>query len=229
MSRTQRLFDLIQILRQHRRPVSGAVLAEQAGVSLRTIYRDIENLRAQGADIDGEAGIGYVLKPGFLMPPLMFDEDEIEALTLGSRWVARNADPALAQAAGKALTRIAAVLPPDLKQKLELNGLVVAQMTSAVQGVVDVADVRKAIRDEVAVRISYSDAKGDLSERTIWPIMLGFFEKARIVAAWCELREDFRNFRTDRIHAMERTSKRYPRRRAVLMKEWKHSQGLAVD
>src|SRR5438128_6875775 len=114
MSRSQRLLDLIQVLRRHRRPVTGAVLAEDVGVSLRTLYRDIETLKAQGARIDGEAGVGYVLRPGFMLPPLMFSEDEIEAIVLGSRWVADRTDAPLGNAARTALAKIAAVLPRDL-------------------------------------------------------------------------------------------------------------------
>src|SRR6516225_364885 len=105
MSRAERLLDLIQILRRHRRPVAGKLLAEELGISLRTLYRDIASLQAQGAGIEGEAGIGYVLKPGFMLPPLMFSEEEIEALVLGSRWVAERGDQRLAAAAKNALAR----------------------------------------------------------------------------------------------------------------------------
>src|SRR5829696_5189157 len=115
MSRAQRLLDLIQLLRGYRRPVSGAVLAEALGISLRTLYRDIETLNGQGAQIDGEPGVGYVLRPGFMLPPLMFSEEEIEALVLGSRWVHQRADRALADAAANVLAKIGAVLPKDLR------------------------------------------------------------------------------------------------------------------
>ena len=125
MSRAQRLLDLIQLLRGYRRPVSGAVLAEALGISLRTLYRDIETLNAQGAQIDGEPGVGYVLRPGFMLPPLMFSEDEIEAIVLGSRWVADRTDAALSGAARSALAKISAVLPPDLKDSLDTSGLLI--------------------------------------------------------------------------------------------------------
>src|SRR5215813_4296834 len=125
MSRAQRLLDLIQLLRRHRFPVSGAALAQELGVSLRTLYRDIETLNAQGARIDGEAGIGYVLRPGFMLPPLMFSEEEIEALVLGSRWVAERADGPLGNAARNALAKIAAVLPDDLKESLDASNLLI--------------------------------------------------------------------------------------------------------
>src|SRR5690242_7496446 len=116
MSRAERLLDLIQILRRHRQPVAGAVLAQELGISLRSLYRDIATLQAQGAHIDGEPGLGYILRPGFMLPPLMFSEDEIEALVLGSRWVTERGDLRLADAARNALAKIAAVLPPDLRE-----------------------------------------------------------------------------------------------------------------
>src|SRR6187549_3652325 len=123
MSRAQRLLDLIQLLRGYRRPVSGAVLAEALGISLRTLYRDMATLNAQGAQIDGEPGVGYVLRPGFMLPPLMFSEDEIEAIVLGSRWVADRADSRLAAAGRDALAKIAAVLPADLRDQLDASSL----------------------------------------------------------------------------------------------------------
>ena len=113
VARSERLLTLLQTLRRYRRPVTGTVLAEETGVSLRTLYRDIASLQAQGAMIEGEAGIGYVLKPGFMLPPMMFSEEELEALVLGSRWVARAAEPRLAGAGADALAKIAAVLPAD--------------------------------------------------------------------------------------------------------------------
>src|SRR3954447_6282126 len=125
MSRAQRLLDLIQLLRGYRRPVSGAVLAEVLGISLRTLYRDIDTLNAQGARIDGEPGVGYVLRPGFMLPPLMFSQEELEALVLGSRWVGERTDTALKHAANNALAKIAAVLPPDLRHAVDAPSLLI--------------------------------------------------------------------------------------------------------
>src|SRR5690349_5512918 len=125
MSRAERLLGLMQVLRRHRRPVSGAALARELGISIRTLYRDIATLQAQGADIEGEPGLGYVLKPGFMLPPLMFSEDEIEALVLGSRWVADRGDERLGSAAQNALVKIAAVLPDDLREDLDASALLV--------------------------------------------------------------------------------------------------------
>src|SRR5947208_3487229 len=123
VARAQRLLELIQVLRRHRRPVSGETLAAELGVSLRTLYRDIQTLIGQGAAIDGEAGVGYVLRPGFVLPPLMFSDEEIEALVLGSRWVAQRTDEPLARAAANAIAKVAAVLPDDLRDSIEHNGL----------------------------------------------------------------------------------------------------------
>lgn len=125
MSRAERLLDLIQLLRRYRYPVSGAALAAELGISVRTVYRDIATLQAQGAEIAGEAGVGYVLRPGFLLPPLMFSEEEIEALVLGSRWVAERADNRLGAAARNALVKIGAVLPSDLRDTLNASALMV--------------------------------------------------------------------------------------------------------
>ena len=125
MTRSQRLLELIQILRRKRRPVSGAQLAEELGISLRTLYRDIATIQQQGANIEGEAGMGYVLRPGFLLPPLMFTEEELEALVLGARWVVRRTDDDLAMAARNVLVKISDILPDELKKKFENVGLVI--------------------------------------------------------------------------------------------------------
>lgn len=221
MSRSERLLDLIQALRRHRRPVSGRTLAGELGISLRTLYRDIDSLRAQGARIEGEAGIGYVLQPGFLLPPLMFSEDEIEALVLGSRWVAQRADGALKKAAGDALAKIAAVLPEDPGRDLDRSTLLVGPAAAIAEDRVDLAAIRGAIRAERKLRLFYRDAGGQASERMVWPVALGFFDRVRMLVAWCELREGFRHFRTDRIDALTVQEARYPRRRQALLKAWK--------
>ncbi len=226
MSRSQRLLELIQVLRRHRRPVAGAVLAEEVGVSLRTLYRDVEALKAQGAHIDGEAGIGYVLRPGFMLPPLMFSEEEIEALVLGSRWVSERADGALGAAARNALAKIGAVLPNDLRDGLDASNLLIGPGEPIAAGDSELASIRAAIRAEHKLQIAYADGKGRASRRMIWPFALAFFDRVRVVVAWCELRKDYRHFRTDRITALKATATRYPRRRAVLVKEWRVMEGV---
>ncbi|UWU89437.1 YafY family protein [Bradyrhizobium sp. CB1015] len=226
MSRSQRLLDLIQVLRRHRRPVAGAALADEVGVSLRTLYRDIETLKAQGAHIDGEAGVGYALRPGFMLPPLMFSEEEIEALVLGSRWVAERADQPLGDAARNALAKIGAVLPDDLRASLDASSVLIGPGEALAAGDTELASIRDAIRAECKMQIAYADGKGSPSRRTIWPFALAFFDRVRVVVAWCELRDGYRHFRTDRITALKATAKRYPRRRAALLKEWRALEGV---
>ena len=228
MTRSERLLALIQVLRRHRMPVSGRALAEETGVSLRTLYRDISSLQAQGAPIEGEAGIGYVLRPGFLLPPMMFSVEEIEALVLGSRWVARRADASLSVAADEALSKIAAVLPAALREELDGSTLLVGP-PRARQDRIDIGLFRAAIRNEQKVRLSYEDLSGRRSERMIWPFALGFFEEARVVAGWCELRQELRHFRADRMLEAVNTGERYPRRRQVLLKEWRDERARIDD
>ncbi|RYF94471.1 MAG: YafY family transcriptional regulator [Caulobacteraceae bacterium] len=221
MSRAQRLLDLIQLLRRHRRPVAGALLAEDLGVSLRTLYRDIETLKAQGAHIEGEAGVGFMLRSGFLLPPLMFSEEEIEALVLGSRWVSQRADGSLGLAAANVLAKVGAVLPPDLKAGIESSGLLIGPGEAIAAGGAELAAIRQAIRGERRMRIAYGDEAGRVTRRTVWPFVLAFYDRVRVVAAWCELRQGYRHFRADRITVLEVTAQRYPRRRAALLKEWR--------
>ncbi|EGF95203.1 Probable transcription repressor NiaR [Brevundimonas diminuta] len=220
MSRSERLLDLLNTLRRHRRPVSGRALAEETGVSLRTLYRDIASLQAQGATIEGEPGVGYVLKPGYLLPPLMFTPEEIEALALGSRWVAERADARLRDAALSAQARIAAVLPPDLRDEMEASALFIGPGAPIPADAVDPAQLRKAIRIERKLRLNYRDEAGAASDRVVWPFALAFFDRVRLLIVWCELRGDFRSFRTDRIVEVEVLEARYPTRKAVLLKRW---------
>ena len=226
MARAERLLGLIQVLRRHRRPVSGQTLADELGISLRTVYRDIQTLIGQGAAIDGEAGIGFILRPGFVLPPLMFTDEEIEALVLGLRWVAQRSDETFERAATDALAKIAAVLPDDLRDSIENIGLLAGpDNDDAIP--VDLTLVRAAIRDEQKLVLHYVDRDGDETQRVIWPIAIGFFKRAQVIAAWCEMRADYRHFRTDRIVRMRQTAERYPRRRRVLMKEWRAIEGIA--
>ncbi len=229
MSRAERLLALMQVLRRQRQPARGMGLAAELGISLRTLYRDIASLRAQGAHIDGEPGIGYVLRPGFLLPPLMFSAEEIEALALGSRWVADRADSSLGDAARNALAKIGAVLPADLRHELDSSALLVGPGTPMAIGDAELRRIRQAIRMERKLDIHYRDLQDKLSVRTIWPFALGFFEQARVIAAWCESRQAFRHFRTDRIVSLQVCDTRYPRRRQALMQDWRQIEGIPVQ
>lgn len=221
MTRSERLLDLIQLLRLHRQPVTADSLALELGVSVRTIYRDMVTLQNQGAPIEGSSGVGYLLQPGFMLPPLMFTEEEIEALVLGSRWVAARTDDKLARDATNALAKIAAVLPQDLRERLDTNTLMVPSVTTVSLNGRELRRVREAIRTEIKIRIDYIDGKGSSSSRTVWPIAIGFFDQARVIVGWCESREAFRHFRLDRITHLELTAQSLPRRKAEMLREWR--------
>lgn len=227
MSRSERLLGLLQLLRGQRRPVGGRALAERTGVSLRTLYRDIASLRAQGAPIEGEPGVGYQLRPGFLLPPLMFTAEELEALALGSRWVAGRADTRLREAAASAMARIGAVLPRDLRDDVDASTLLIGPSAQAIPpDTVDAALLRAAIRASRVLRIRYRDADGASSERLVWPFALAFFDSVRVLLGWCELRGDFRHFRTDRIAHAEDAGRPCPQGRRTLLAAWREAQRL---
>jgi predicted DNA-binding transcriptional regulator YafY len=225
LSRSERLLALLEALRRRRRPVSGRILADELGVSLRTLYRDILSLQGQGAEIEGEAGLGYVLKPGFWLPPLMLSGEEIEALVLGARWVGTRTDEKLAIAARDAIAKITAVLPAGLRGDVESSTLLVPGKAFGDVGL-DLAPIRAAIRAERKLALEYHDAQGARTERTIWPFGVGYFDEARVVMAWCELRQGFRHFRADRIASHRTLEVRYPLSRRRLLKDWRQSEGV---
>jgi predicted DNA-binding transcriptional regulator YafY len=227
MNKTERLFALLDALRGHRRPVPAGRLAEQLGVSLRTIYRDMHDLVAMGAPVEGEAGVGYVLRAGFFLPPLMFAEDEIEALVLGARWVQKQGDDVLAQAAAAALAKIATATPEDLRHTMADAGLLIFAGDGPRETAL--ATIRKAIRRECRLMLDYTDERGTATRRVVWPFALAFLENKRLLAAWCELRGGFRHFRTDRIVAASMDDSRYPRRRHELVKAWRLEQNIPPD
>ena len=229
MARTGRLLDIMQALRIRRRPVSAEELAREFGVSPRTIYRDIATLQAQGADIAGEAGVGDVLRAKFTLPPLMFSREELDALILGSRFVARNADPDLAAAAAHALAKIEAVLPEALRETPDAHPLFVPGFGARADDGETEKQVREAIRRERKIAIAYVDRAGAPTARVVWPIALAFFEKTRICAAWCETRADFRHFRIDRMAQVDVLDERYPIRRTTLARQWRMQEGLDAD
>ena len=167
-----------------------------------------------------------MLRPGFVLPPLMFSDEEIEALVLGARWVAQQTDDSLGRAAANALAKIAAVLPDDMREDIAGTGLLAGPPPELEPEQIDLAPIRQAIRAERKLILHYHDRKGERSRRTVWPIALGFFEQARVLAAWCELRKDYRHFRADRIVALQATDERYPRRRRALLREWREIEGI---
>ena len=221
--RSARLLQLLDELRRCRHPVSGALLAERLGVSLRTLYRDIAVLREQGADVAGDAGVGYQLRPGFLLPPMMFPPEELEALLLGARWVAAHADPVLARAAAQGMERIASTLPALLRLEVETSGLFAPQW-SGPPPEPWLGTLRNAIRAGHAVRMRYTDAGDAVTERVVWPFAMAFLDRMRLLAGWCELRQDFRHFRADRVLSLEDTGARYPAQRHELLRRWRQER-----
>jgi len=208
MRRADRLFEIIQLLR--RRPTTRARdLAEALEVSERTIYRDIADLIGSGVPIEGEAGVGYVLRPGFDLPPLMFKETEVEALVLGLRIVGSWADDELAEAAADSLAKIEAVLPEGLRGFMENTALMAPEMHFTEPIGFDVAELRRAVRQRMKVRFRYTDVLSQGSERTVRPLSLAYFGPVWVLAAWCELRVDFRTFRLDRMRDFAVTDERF--------------------
>ena len=209
MRRADRLFQIIQFLRT-RRVTTALWLAERLEVSERTIYRDIKDLILSGVNIEGEAGVGYVVRRGFDLPPLMFSEDEISALTLGARIVESWADASLATAAQSALSKIETVLPDDLKSSLG-DTLLFSPLTRLTPEIsTTMAEIRFAADNRRKVSLQYSTAKGESSERIIWPLGLFFWGSVWTIGAWCELRNDFRIFRLDRVDTLCVLDKEYP-------------------
>lgn len=232
MTRTERLLKLLQILRSHRLPVSGQTLAAELGVSLRTLYRDIATLQGQGADIHGEPGIGYLLKPGYLLPTLMFTQEELAALLLGLRWVERRTDPALRQAAQNVQGKLRAVLGAEAQAQLEKTPLFAGPAPSPSDDGATAHALREAIGDECKVLIDYTDEAGTLTRRTLRPIALGYFDGFQMLAAWCELRNDFRHFRLERISACTRSSERFSGQGGWLLAQWQaynRQRGIVVQ
>jgi len=218
MRRADRLFQIIQFLRT-RRVTTAQWLAERLEVSERTIYRDIKDLILSGVNIEGEAGIGYVVRKGFDLPPLMFSEDEITALTLGARLVESWADASIATAAQSALSKIETVLPDDIKNSLG-NTLLFSPFTRITPEIsATMAEVRLAADNRRKISLQYSDAKGDSSIRIIWPLGMFFWGSVWTIGAWCELRDDFRVFRLDRINSLCVLDETYPQEKGKSLQD----------
>ena len=221
MRRADRLFQIIQAMRRRRGPVTAEALAAELEASKRTIYRDIADLIGQRVPIRGEAGVGYVLGDDFDMPPLMLTPDEIEAAVLGAQWVAGHSDPALARAAHDLIAKIAAAVPERLRPFVQEPATVARPAWNQVTDQLDMAQVRAWIRAGRKLKLGYRDEQGRPSERTVWPVAVGYQDTTRVLAAWCELREGFRHFRTDRVAEAEFLDERYPARPAALRGQWR--------
>ena len=201
MRRADRLFQIVNVLRRRRTVTTAAHLAERLGVSERTVYRDIRDLILTGTPIDGEAGVGYRIRPGYDLPPLMFDRDEIQALVLGARIVRQFGDPALARASDAILSKVAAIVPQDLAPLLVETRLFVPSTIGARGSADSLTLAREALIARRKLDLSYATADGAATKRTVRPLGIFFWGRTWTLAAWCELRQDFRNFRLDRVVA----------------------------
>lgn len=219
MSRTLRLFQLMQSLRSALPPVTAAMLAQDMGVSARTIHRDIESLRGLGAVIDGAAGFGFTLIEDATLPPLGFLDDELEALVLGLREVEQIGDPDLAKAAGSALHKLQSRLPPSQSHRLKHAVLSARKFNQPVTPVIQVSTLRKATWDEMAVDIIYGDVNGSRTKRRVNPLAIVYMDQSTMLLAWCHLRQGFRSFRLDRMQEMQVSDHSFRPNRVALLRD----------
>lgn len=219
MSRIARLFQTMQALRRLPAPATAEVLSYELDVSTRTIYRDIETLRGLGAVIDGEAGFGYTLVEDNALPPLAFEDDELEALVLGLREVEQIGDPDLADAAGAALSKLQARLPARQSHRLSHAVLTARRYDRPEAPGIDVKALRDATWDEAVVAFSYRDGKGAETRREVKPLGLSYMDRSTMMLGWCLLRQDFRVFRLDRMRDLARTGETFRPNRIPLLRE----------
>jgi len=220
MRRADRLFDIIQNLRMAPHPVTAAALAEKLEVTVRTIYRDIAALQGSRVPIEGVPGLGYVLRRGFDLPPLMFTIEETDAIAIGVRLLRRLRDPKLEAAAGSVLAKLSAVVPQELQPQLVAAPLYVSEGSAPAVTGIDLSHLRNAIRETRKLAIVYVDEESRRTQRTIWPIAMAYYVDVTLVGAWCELRQDFRHFRVDRILSARVLDERFPASSGKLMAEW---------
>ncbi|MEC7289501.1 MAG: YafY family protein [Pseudomonadota bacterium] len=220
MAKSDRLLQLMQCLRTLPPPVKAQALSDELGVSLRTIYRDVDTLRRSGALIDGEAGYGYTLQEDPALPPMMFSRDEMEALVLGLREVVQVADPVLAKAAENALSKLKASLPERMRSEFEHAVLYAKRYYCRPVITIDIEAFRHATRTEQVIEIDYVDAEETPTQRSIQPLAIVFFDRSLVALAWCELRQDYRSFRIDRIRKMTVTERSFRPRRVAMLREY---------
>ena len=220
MRRADRLFDILQILRVAKAPMTAAAIAERLEVAARTVYRDVATLQARRIPIEGARGIGYVLRRGFDLPPLMFTDDEVDAITVGARLVRRLRDPGLRRAADSVLAKVTTVLPAALRGGITMAPFLVSDGSAAEPKGIELSELRRAIRETRKLRIVYSDAQGQQTDRTVWPIAMVYYVDVTLLGAWCELRNDFRHFRVERIVTSEISAELFPTDGGKLLKRW---------
>ncbi|MCQ0090231.1 YafY family protein [Roseovarius sp. M141] len=223
MPRSTRLFEIIQILRHADGPVTAQEIGDALEVAKRTIYRDIAALQAMRLPIDGEAGIGYVMQPGYDLPPLMFTQDEMEAIVVGLALLGRIGDRGLERAARHATTKISDVLPDAGTRTAPLR---VSKWNNIPNPKIEASALRKFIRDNAELTITYVDLKDRRTTRDIKPIALIYYIDAVLLAAWCELRQAFRHFRIDRIEDCSPSGRNFCDLSETLVKGWEHENKL---
>ncbi|MCP5088342.1 MAG: YafY family transcriptional regulator [Rhodobacteraceae bacterium] len=219
MARSDRLLQLMQLLRTLPAPVKAGRLAEELHISKRSIYRDIDSLRVTGAIIDGAAGYGYTLVEDPALPPMMFNADEMEALVLGLREVREVGDPVLANAAENVLSKVTACLPDRMRMQIQNSVLHAKRFHERPKISVDVAQVRLAAREEWALQITYGDVVQNVTERKIWPLSIVFMDQTLVLLAKCQMRQDFRVFRMDRISKLEMLTESFRPHRISLLRD----------
>lgn len=220
MHRVERLIAILQALRGRRMPVTANDLAKRFGVTVRTIYRDVATLVGLGAVVEGAAGVGYVLRDDHFLPPTAFDGEEAAAIMLGLRFVERRGDAALAEAARSARGKLAATSPILFGEEAAWSSPLVVGPPPTEEGFISAA-VRKALSGDRKLRLDYVDANGRTSQRVVWPVVLGFFDGAEVLAAWCERRNAFRHFRLDRIRAVVTLDVKPPKPRRRLLADYR--------
>jgi predicted DNA-binding transcriptional regulator YafY len=229
MRRADRLFQIIQILRRSTQPITAEALAAELEVSTRTVYRDMADLIGQRVPVAGEAGLGYVLGSDYDMPPLMLTPDEIEAVVLGAQWVAGRTDKALANAARDVVAKIAAVVPEHMRPFIASPSVGVKPRAEAPENGIDQSQLRRAIREGLKLRLRYRAEPGQITDRKVWPVILGYAEANGLLVAWCELRQDFRHFRIDRVIVAQVLDETIGMGRAELSRRWRRWRDAQRD
>lgn len=224
MKKTERLLNLLKILRSYRHAVTGVQLADRLGISIRTLYRDITALQAMGAEIEGEAGVGYILKPTFFLPPLMFTQTELEALLLGMQWVSQYGDAPLSEGAKDAINKIFDVLPANIKNSSNAATLRVGPPASEKMAKENLSAIRNAIAKQNKIKLVYQSKSAKKNQQIIWPFTIGYFTDERILVAWCEKENNYRHFNTSRIISLTILNEHYFQSKDSLFREWQKLQ-----
>lgn len=225
MPRSTRLFEIIQLLRRAKGPVTAQLIADELEVTKRTIYRDMAALQAMRLPIEGEAGLGYRMRSGFDLPPLMFTVDEVEAVAVGLALLGRTGDPGLERAAGRAAAKISDVLPEGRQRAAPLR---VSRWNAIPTPDVAARTLRRFIREATELRIGYRDSNDHRTTRDVKPIALIYYIDAVVLAAWCALRRDFRHFRIDRIEHCTPTGRHFRDESETLVRQWEQATAIAA-